>query len=95
MPGSVARARKNAYPQPAVSITIPQSNGPIVVGANTLFVAQVKAGNDLTFAWDFGDGSGAVGAPINHAYSDYGQGAYTVTLQATTPLASRRPPSCR
>ncbi|HET9981377.1 MAG TPA: PKD domain-containing protein [Ktedonobacterales bacterium] len=86
LPGSVARARAVAYPKPAVAITMPQSNGPVVVGTSAEFVAQVRAGNDLSFTWDFGDNSSAVGASVNHTYSDYGNGAYTVTLTAVDPI---------
>ncbi len=86
LPGSVARARAVAYPKPIVAITMPESNGPVIVGTDAQFVAQVRAGNDLTFTWDFGDNSSASGASVSHTYSDYGNGAYTVTLYATDPI---------
>lgn len=86
LPGSVARARAVAYPKPVIAITMPQSNGPVVVGTSAQFVAQVRAGNDLTFTWDFGDNSSASGASVSHTYSDYGNGAFTVTLYATDPI---------
>lgn len=35
-------------------------------------------GDDITYAWDFGDGGTATGATANHTYAD--NGLYTVTL---------------
>lgn len=89
LPASIVRARATAYPMPSVAITMPQSNGPVVLGTSVSFVAQVRAGNDLSFTWDFGDDSSAVGATVNHTYTDYGNGAYTVTLTATDPIGQQ------
>ncbi len=41
-------------------------------------------GDALTYAWDFGDGSGAVGATPTHTYA--ASGTYAVTLIVTDPL---------
>jgi len=40
-------------------------------------------GDALTYAWDFGDGEGAVGVLPTHVYADNGE--YTVTLTVTDP----------
>lgn len=37
-------------------------------------------GTIVTYAWDFGDGTGASGAAVSH---DYGVGSYTITLTVT------------
>ena len=78
-------ARKNAYPPPVVAIdssatSTSRVNDPIS------FNAAAAAGRDLTYRWDFGDGVTATGSAVQHAYTQYAQGGYTVTLIATDPL---------
>lgn len=80
---AITQARIIAYPQPAVSVSV-QAPSPTHVNDTVQFAAQVSAGNDLTFNWDFGDGSGAQGAQVQHAYSQYGN--FTVQVTASDPI---------
>lgn len=51
------------------------------LGNNTFeFVGQGN-GSDMTYFWDFGDGSGGSGTTVTHAFDD--PGTYTVSLFAT------------
>jgi PKD repeat protein len=80
---ALTQARVNAYPQPSVAISV-QGGSPSRVGDAIQFAAQVNAGHDLTFNWDFGDGASATGAVTSHAYSQYG--SFTVRLVANDPI---------
>lgn len=62
------------------------SSSPDALGATTVFT-NTTTGDNLTFVWDFGDGSsGSNDADPTHSYS--ATGLYTVTLTATNPLGS-------
>jgi PKD repeat protein len=51
------------------------------LGNSTVFSATVAAGEDVAYAWDFGDGSGGTGAAPSHRYE--AAGSYTATVTAT------------
>lgn len=59
---------------------------PTLLGAPTAFSATLEAGSDVTFSWDFGDGSAAYGAFVTHTYT--APGAYQVIVAAVNPLGS-------
>lgn len=80
---ALAQARIAAYPQPSVAITV-GGGSTVRVGDTVQFTAQVNAGNDLTFAWDFGDGATGSGAAVQHTYQNYG--TMNVQLVASDPI---------
>lgn len=84
---SAAAARVIAYPAPRVEISSTVGvQGSAIVGQAITFSAIPSAGRDLTYNWDFGDGSGATGQVVSHTYSDYQQGGYQVSVTALDPL---------
>jgi PKD repeat protein len=50
------------------------------LGATTSLTATITAGDDVIYAWDFGDGAIAEGPDVTHAYSVIG--SYTATVTA-------------
>ena len=75
------------YPTPNVHITssIPSS---VAVGQAVTFTAD-SPGRDLSYQWDFGDGSGAAGASVSHTYQQINQSnnnIYTVTVSVVDSI---------
>ena len=67
---------------PAASFTAP--NGPVQAGQPAAFDASASAGPDgpiASYAWSFGDGTGAAGVQVSHIYAV--PGVYSVTLTVT------------
>jgi PKD repeat protein len=52
----------------------------------TTFTAVVTGGTNISYTWDFGDGSTAVGPIVSHVYAD--SGTYTVTVTAVNPVST-------
>ena len=73
--------------EPISGLTV-TSDSPTEVGASTSFTATVTAGSDLSYVWDFGDGSPVItnGAIITYSYSTAGN--YTTTITATNNVSS-------
>ena len=68
---------------PTASFT---SNSPVTLGEPVDFT-NLSTGTDLSFAWDFGDGSpGSMATDPSHTYAS--AGTYTVILTATNSLGS-------
>lgn len=69
-------------------LTIIYSPNPTVtVQSTATFTATVTGGSDVTYAWDFGDGTpGETGTPVPHEYT--APGVYTVTLTAANSSGS-------
>lgn len=82
-PVAVASARTIAYPKPSISISAPNT-ATIQMGDNVSLSATVIHGRDLTFNWQFGDGSSASGQSVSHQFTQHGPN--TVTLTATDPI---------
>jgi PKD repeat protein len=76
------------YPVPQVHIT-PLSSNTALINDNIQFSAD-GIGRDITYSWDFGDGSTAYGPVVSHAYQqlsgDQNNYTYTVTVSVTDPL---------
>ncbi|MDX1613698.1 MAG: PKD domain-containing protein [Candidatus Promineifilaceae bacterium] len=73
--------------QTAVTGLSAASDGPTLLGQTTQFTATVTAGDDLTYSWDFGDGSGGSGPNPTHTYSD--PGSYTAVVTASNAVSSQ------
>ncbi|HUY75906.1 MAG TPA: PKD domain-containing protein [Ktedonobacterales bacterium] len=82
-PVAVASARTIAYPRPVVSIGV-ASGAAIHIGDTVSFTATVGSGHDLSYNWDFGDNTTAVGEHVEHVFQQ--NGPTTVTLTATDPI---------
>jgi PKD repeat protein len=86
--GSLAASRARAYPQPAVAFGISIPGGRAHMGDSLVFTATPRAGRDLTYTWDFGDGQRTTGAPnMTHDYDI--TGTFIATLIATDPIGQR------
>src|SRR5947209_4164740 len=70
------------YPTPRVYITSTVSN-PLMVHDTAQFSARAN-GRDITYVWDFGDGTSGSGATVNHNYES--NGSFTVTVRASDPI---------
>jgi len=85
---SSQRGIELGYPVPQVHIT-PLSSGTALINDNIQFSAD-GIGRDITYDWNFGDGSYASGPNVSHAYqqlsSDQSNYTYTVTVSVTDPL---------
>ncbi len=69
------------YPTPQVHITV--SSAALRINQSVQFSANAN-GRDLTYTWDFGDGSGASGATVSHAYQ--ANGDFTVMVKVTDAI---------
>lgn len=79
--GAGAACTPNLFPMAGFTSTSPDA-----LGETTLFT-NTSLGTDLTYAWDFGDGSPlAATRDVMHTYAN--TGAYTVTLLITNTLGS-------
>lgn len=57
------------------------NNGPAKPGASTTMMATISTGADVTYMWNFGDGSTGAGATTTHTYGTSGD--YIATVTAT------------
>ena len=62
------------------------TDAPTVLTQATSFTATLAAGSNVSYSWDFGDGTSATGAVTSHTFS--AAGTYTVTLMATNSVGS-------
>jgi PKD repeat protein len=62
------------------------SDGPTSIGDVTNFTATISAGDNVTYAWDFGDGATGSGANAAHTYQS--AGSYTAVVTATNGSGS-------
>jgi len=58
-----------------------QNDGPTYLGSATVISATVITGTNISYLWDFGDGSNGSGAISSHIYPTLG--SYTATVTAT------------
>jgi PKD repeat protein len=71
-----------AYPQPTVRINgLPTG---IVRPGSTVDLTALSTGRNLTYSWDFGDGSTSSNQHVTHTYSVSGQ--FTVSVTVKDPL---------
>ena len=77
------------------SVTIDQSisglsainDSPTPLGETTTLSASISAGSNITFEWDFGDGSPIeIGQTVTHVYP--ADGSYTATVTASNSVSS-------
>ncbi len=70
-----------------ISGLIAFNNSPTYLGQATTITATVSSGTNITYAWDFGDGTSGDGANVTHTYPDIG--LYTATVTATNSVSSQ------
>lgn len=68
---------------PIVGVAI-NLNGSMIAGQPLQFTARVLSGSNVTYTWDFGDGTQATGSTVAHTYPS--SGLYTVTVSAANSL---------
>ena len=62
------------------------NDGPTVLGNLTTFTATIESGTNVTYTWDFGDGSSGSGPETTHTYAAIG--FYTAIVTATNSSGS-------
>ncbi|MEM7033240.1 MAG: choice-of-anchor Q domain-containing protein [Chloroflexota bacterium] len=62
------------------------NDSPTYLGQLTTFTASITVGTNVSFVWDFADGSQGNGAMTNHTYGQYG--TYTATVTASNVSSS-------
>ncbi len=62
------------------------NSSPTTLGNVTLFTATISAGSNVSFAWNFGDGTAGSGITTSHIYTS--TGTFTATVTASNSLGS-------
>jgi chitodextrinase len=68
----------------AISGLTAGNDGPTALGTATQLTATISSGSNVTYEWDFGDGSKATGAVVSHQYA--APGTYTAEVSASNSL---------
>jgi hypothetical protein len=63
------------------------NDGPTALGKATTLMAHITAGTNVTYTWDFGDGSGGAGQVATHTYQQVGDYTATVTARNSAGTA--------
>jgi len=88
-PSTISKALSTGYPKPelgAISFSNGlTSQGNLYVPPNQAiqFTVTTKAGRDLTYQWDFGDGSRASGSTATHTFHPSDNSSFNVSVTAT------------
>jgi CSLREA domain-containing protein len=61
------------------------NDGPTILGQPTTLVATVESGDDVSYAWDLGDGTAGTGDVVTHTYAAVG--TYTAVVTATNSVS--------
>jgi PKD repeat protein len=61
------------------------NDGPTLLGTATQLSASILSGSNVSYTWDFGDGSSGSGASVSHQYA--APGSYTAEVTATNPVS--------
>jgi PKD repeat protein/sugar lactone lactonase YvrE len=84
----VAASTRVTVTDVAVSGLVAANSGPTVLGSETVLTATVAAGMNVTYTWNFGDGSPerVSGLSATVAYTYAAVGSYTATVTATNGI---------
>jgi PKD repeat protein len=72
------------YVDQAIGGLAASNDGPTVLGDPTQLTASISTGSNVTYEWDFGDGTDGNGVVISHQYAS--PGTYTAEVTATNSL---------
>jgi subtilisin-like proprotein convertase family protein len=70
--------------EPIVGLTV-DSSSPTVLGETTAFTTTIVAGSDISYAWDFGDGTTGSGDSATHIYTS--TGVYVAVVTASNSVS--------
>jgi hypothetical protein len=66
------------------------NNGPTAIGGVITLTATVSAGSNVTYTWNFGDGSSlAIGQVVTHTYPFSIMSRFTATVTAVNSVSSQ------
>jgi chitodextrinase len=68
----------------AISGLTANNDGPTILGDLTQLTANISAGSNVTYEWDFGDGKSGSGKVVTHQYAS--PGAFTAEVTASNSL---------
>ncbi len=71
----------------AISGLTATNDSPTTLGLTTTLTATITAGTNVSYTWNFGDGSNGSGPTTSHTYA--APGLYTVTVTATNAVSSQ------
>jgi len=77
---SVASGQCPLGDEPIQNLVI-QNNGPVHIGQPAIFTATVSHGSNISYTWDFGDGSFGYEQTTQHQYSQVGDHVVGLTAQ--------------
>jgi predicted outer membrane repeat protein len=64
------------------------NNSPTVIGSATTLTATISAGSNVTYTWNFGDGSAAaIGQVVTHIYPFSATSCFTATVTAVNSVS--------
>jgi hypothetical protein len=75
----------SAAPETTISGLSAGNNGPTVLGAATQLYANISAGSNVSYTWDFGDSTGGSGKSVSHQYT--APGTYNAEVTATNSIS--------
>jgi PKD repeat protein len=76
-----ATATTTVLVEEAISGLAAANDGPTALGTATQLSATVSSGSNVTYEWDFGDGSSGSGSEVSHQFA--APGTYTAEVTAT------------
>ncbi|UCG24286.1 MAG: PKD domain-containing protein, partial [Chloroflexota bacterium] len=85
-PGGAITATTAITIDEAIAGLAAANNGPSGLGAATMLSATTTSGTNVSYEWDFGDGSKGADSPVSHAYARVA--TYTATVTATNGAGS-------
>jgi PKD repeat protein len=74
----------SSSPDTAISGLSAENDGPTIFGSATQLGADVTSGSNVTYDWDFGDGTSGSGQSVSHQYA--APGPYTAEVTATNSV---------
>ena len=70
-----------------INFLVAANDSPTLLGDPTILIGTVAAGTNVSYAWEFGDGSIGSGAVVTHTYPAVG--TYKATVTASNGVGSQ------
>ena len=80
-----AQATTTVFVDQSINGLVASNDGPTALGDFTQLTASVSEGSNVTYHWDFGDGSNGSGAVVSHQYTS--PGVYTAEVTAINSIS--------